>query len=281
MFGVTYPKTIFVAGTSISDFGGDHPAIIARGYTNMQECQLYRNTPSRTTPVIFGDVLPAAVALQVVEWPDFAESSETVRLGGQPNLDAPVFFSDDTSLEVALTAGSADPDWVVRALLCFASFCIVSFRFVSGVFCPFSLAPSVRWLCISMLWACEFMQNGPLFKCRLKCRFPQKTPFPCRLCKASLPKLRRCCSPQKTRGSKLSPGCASSSSLKILLGTFVRVIHRKKLEIKKELCLAVLLRCRHKNRKRGSAHWNSTSVFRVWSRIQEKVAMGVFPQQLS
>jgi hypothetical protein len=64
--------------------------------------------------VIFGDVLPAAVALQFVDWPDIAESPETVRLGGQPNLEEPVFFSDDTSLRVALTQGLADPEWTVR-----------------------------------------------------------------------------------------------------------------------------------------------------------------------
>lgn len=105
------------AGSTISDFGGDHPAVICRGILNMQECRLSRNRPSETTPVIFGDILPAAVALQYVEWPDHSEAPNTVRLGGQPNLDEPVFFSDDTSLNVALTAGLADPEWTVRNIL--------------------------------------------------------------------------------------------------------------------------------------------------------------------
>lgn len=103
------------AGSTVSDFGGDMPAIIDRGIINMQECQLFRNTHSETTPVIFGDVVPATVALQYVEWPDFGSSSETVRLGGQPKEETPVFFSDDSSLVVALTAGLADPEWTVRA----------------------------------------------------------------------------------------------------------------------------------------------------------------------
>lgn len=102
------------AGATISDFGGDTPPVVVRGALNMQECNFYRNTPSSTTPVIFGDVLPAVVALQVVEWPDFADSPDTVRLGGEATLEEPVFFSDDSSLNVALTVGLADPEWTVR-----------------------------------------------------------------------------------------------------------------------------------------------------------------------
>lgn len=102
-----------VAGSTISDFGGDHPAVVVRGAANVQESQFSSNLPSSATPVVFGDVLPAAVALQFVEWPDFSESPETVRLGGQPNLNEPVFYSDDTSLNVALTVGLADPEWAV------------------------------------------------------------------------------------------------------------------------------------------------------------------------
>lgn len=105
------------SGSTISDFGGDHPAVVVRGVANMQECQLSRNRPSADTPVIFGDKLPAAVALQFVEWPDLAESPDTVRLGGPPNLEEPVFFSDDSALEVALTVGLADPEWTVRLFI--------------------------------------------------------------------------------------------------------------------------------------------------------------------
>jgi hypothetical protein len=103
-----------IAGSKVLDFGGAHPAVLSRGYANVQETQFERNGGDGTTPAVFADSL-GACALEATEFvAPRGSSGSAIPLGAPPAGDA-IFFADDTSLRVALTSGLAEPEWVVDA----------------------------------------------------------------------------------------------------------------------------------------------------------------------